>query len=124
MTRFRVSNGEPWRHPLAPPATRAGCIDGPRPCYRVRCRFHLLADVIAAELVNEAAGRPVAEPVADVEDLAASCALDAADAGPLTLLQVGELICVSRERIRQVEHDGLRKMRGRLPFLVGDAPLE
>ena len=31
--------------------------------------------------------------------------------GPLTLRQIGERLGLTRERVRQIEHDGLRKLR-------------
>jgi len=39
-----------------------------------------------------------------------SCALDVADNGPLTLEQVGALMHVTRERVRQIEVDALQKL--------------
>jgi hypothetical protein len=38
------------------------------------------------------------------------CALDAADAGPLTLDQIGMRLGRTRERIRQIERKALRKI--------------
>jgi DNA-directed RNA polymerase sigma subunit (sigma70/sigma32) len=40
-----------------------------------------------------------------------TCALDVADRGGITLEEVGEILNLTRERIRQVEVRGLTKMR-------------
>ena len=40
-----------------------------------------------------------------------TCALDVADRGGITLEEVGELVNLTRERIRQVEVLGLDKLR-------------
>jgi hypothetical protein len=41
-----------------------------------------------------------------------TCALDAADSGGLGCADVAALMGVTRERVRQLEEAGLRKMRG------------
>ena len=43
-----------------------------------------------------------------------TCALDVADRGGITLEDVGMLLNLTRERIRQVEHSGLDKLRSAL----------
>jgi DNA-directed RNA polymerase sigma subunit (sigma70/sigma32) len=40
-----------------------------------------------------------------------TCALDVADRGGITLEEVGEILNLTRERIRQVEVKGLEKLR-------------
>jgi DNA-directed RNA polymerase sigma subunit (sigma70/sigma32) len=40
----------------------------------------------------------------------ASCVLDVADNGGITLEEVGELLGVTRERIRQIEAVAIRKL--------------
>jgi DNA-directed RNA polymerase sigma subunit (sigma70/sigma32) len=40
-----------------------------------------------------------------------TCSLDVADRGGITLEEVGELLNLTRERIRQVEAAGLEKLR-------------
>jgi len=44
----------------------------------------------------------------------ATCALDVADRGGITLEEVGEILNLTRERIRQVEVGGLLQLRLRL----------
>jgi DNA-directed RNA polymerase sigma subunit (sigma70/sigma32) len=42
-----------------------------------------------------------------------TCSLDVADRGGITLEEVGEILNLTRERIRQVEVRGLRKLSTR-----------
>lgn len=66
---------------------RLDCLAIARPCTRTHCRMHL------------------ASPLA-------SCALDAIDAarGPLTLEEVGTLLGLTRERVRQIQEEALAKL--------------
>ena len=43
-------------------------------------------------------------------ELRETCALDVAERGGLTLEEVGEILNLTRERIRQVEAAGLKKL--------------
>ncbi|MFY3742456.1 sigma factor-like helix-turn-helix DNA-binding protein [Anaeromyxobacter sp. Red801] len=40
-----------------------------------------------------------------------TCALDVADRGPLTLDEVGKILGVTRERVRQIEVAALEKLQ-------------
>lgn len=89
------------------PRTRADCKDGVRPCPFVSCTHHLYLDVserTGAIKVNF----PDVEPD-DLEKLPESCALDVAERGGETLEQVGAIMNLTRERIRQVEVKALAK---------------
>ena len=44
-------------------------------------------------------------------EMAETCALDVAEKGGITLEDVGEILNLTRERVRQVEMDGLTKMQ-------------
>lgn len=90
---------------LLRPKTRADCIDGPRPCPWVGCRYHLALDV-NPETGSIKFVRPDREPW-EVEH---SCALDLADEAH-TLEQVGAYLNVTRERLRQIEVIGLHKLK-------------
>ena len=46
-----------------------------------------------------------------VQEMSETCALDVADRGGITLEEVGEILNLTRERIRQVEVKGLQKLR-------------
>ncbi len=87
------------------PRTRAECVEGPRPCPFVSCKHHLFVDVsprTGAIKLNF--------PDLEVWDLAESCALDVADRGGTTLEDVGAIMNLTRERIRQVEVKALAKL--------------
>lgn len=91
------------------PATRAECLQGEdaqRPCPYVSCRHHLYLGV------NERTGSVKLNfPHMEVWDLPESCALDVADRGEMTLEAVGELMSLTRERVRQLETSALEKLR-------------
>lgn len=88
------------------PMTRAQCRDGRRPCLYVSCRYHLYLDV------NPVTGSiKLNFPDIEVKDLEESCALDVAERGGITLEEVGDIMNLTRERIRQVEVSGLDKLR-------------
>lgn len=86
------------------PRTRGDCVGSERPCPWVSCRHHLAIDVRGERLVHV---RP--------KIAADSCSLDVADRGEHSLEQVGNLLGVTRERIRQIEASGWRKARALLP---------
>lgn len=89
----------------SPPATRADCIDGPRPCPATRCRWHLAADFRTPRTTP---GTP-SRGADSLSELRESCALDVADRGGATLEEVGEILGVTRERVRQIEAIALGK---------------
>ncbi len=88
------------------PRSRADCANGPRPCMFISCKNHLNLDV------NPSTGSiKLNFPDKEVWDLAETCALDVADRGGITLEEVGSIMNLTRERIRQVETRGLLKLR-------------
>jgi hypothetical protein len=87
------------------PRTREECAGGPRPCPYVSCKHHLYIDVsprTGAIKLNF--------PDIEVWDMGESCALDVADRGGTTLEDVGAIMNLTRERIRQVEVKALAKL--------------
>jgi hypothetical protein len=89
-----------WR-----PRTRADCAKVPRPCPYVSCKYHLYIDV------NPLTGSiKINFPDLEVWELEHSCALDVAQQGGITLEEVGEILNLTRERIRQVEVRGLMRL--------------
>ena len=88
------------------PLVREDCAGGQRPCPWVICRYHLFLDVTHAGSIvlnfPELLGP---------EELDSSCALDIADRGALTLDEVGDLMNLTRERIRQIEEKATRDAR-------------
>jgi hypothetical protein len=88
------------------PNNRHDCRVGDRPCPFVSCKFHLYLDV------NPITGSiKLNFPDLEVWELSETCSLDVADRGGITLEEVGELLNLTRERIRQVEAAGLDKLR-------------
>lgn len=90
---------------LQRPETRADCAKGPRPCPHVWCKYHLYLDVsprTGAIKLNF--------PDLEVWELEASCALDIADSGGSTLEDVGAIMNLTRERIRQLELQAMSRL--------------
>jgi hypothetical protein len=88
------------------PRSRAECASGPRPCMFISCKHHLYLDV------NPSTGSiKLNFPDKEIWELGETCALDVADRGGITLEEVGSIMNLTRERIRQVETRGLLKLR-------------
>lgn len=88
------------------PQARSQCRDGKRPCLYVACRYHLYLDV------NPRTGSiKINFPDKEIHELSETCALDVAERGGVTLEEVGAIMNLTRERIRQVEASGLEKLR-------------
>jgi hypothetical protein len=87
------------------PKSRADCLEGARPCPFVSCKHHLYLDVSA-----RTGAIKVNFPDLDVWEMTETCALDVADRGGTTLEEVGAIMNLTRERIRQVEVKGLAKL--------------
>lgn len=90
-----------WR-----PKNRSECLEMERPCLYVSCRHHLYLDV-NPETGSVKLNFPDKEPW----ELDETCALDVADRGGITLEDVGAIMNLTRERIRQVEVRGLEKLK-------------
>jgi hypothetical protein len=91
---------------VARPHTREECLNMPRPCPFVSCEHHLYLDV------NPDSGAiKLNFPHLEVWEMAETCSLDVADRGGITLEDVGAILNLTRERIRQVEVRGLVKIR-------------
>lgn len=90
----------------ARPSMRSQCAEGPRPCLYVACKYHLYLDV-NTETGSIKLNFPDREPW-ELED---TCALDVAQRGGVTLEEVGEILNLTRERVRQVEVTGLEKLK-------------
>jgi hypothetical protein len=88
------------------PSMRSECRGEARPCPWVACKYHLYLDV-NPETGSIKLNFPDLEPW----DLPETCALDVAERGGITLEEVGEIMNLTRERIRQVEVRGLIKLK-------------
>ncbi|HEX6765901.1 MAG TPA: sigma factor-like helix-turn-helix DNA-binding protein, partial [Polyangiaceae bacterium] len=103
--RFALENAEALEREIERPHTRSECAEGPRPCPHVSCRHHLYLDV------NPHTGTiKLNFPDLEVWELAFSCALDVADLGGTAIDRVGELMNVTRERVRQIETQALSRL--------------
>ncbi len=88
------------------PTSRGECKEGMRPCPYVSCKHHLYLDVN-----TETGSIKLNFPDLEVQEMAETCSLDVADKGGITLEEVGEILNLTRERIRQVEVRGLLKLK-------------
>jgi hypothetical protein len=88
------------------PLTRAECMESVRPCPWVSCKHHLYLDV------NPDTGSiKLNFPDLEVWEMKQTCALDVAEKQGITLEEVGEIMNLTRERIRQVEVRGLLRLK-------------
>lgn len=103
-----------WHWACASPTTKSPPLDEAhlralnacRPCPWVSCSKHLYLEVnpnTGAMKINFKGQDP--------DQLENSCSLDVADRGGMTLKEVGDTIRLTRERIRQLEVGGTRKLR-------------
>lgn len=88
------------------PKSRAECLKMKRPCLFVSCKYHLYLDINP-----ETKSIKFNFPGKEVWELKETCALDVADKGGVTLEEVGAIMNLTRERIRQVEMRALQKLR-------------
>lgn len=96
---IRFPEDDYWR-----PQTRGDCATFERPCPFVSCKYHLYLDV-SPKTGSIKFNFPDREPW-ELED---TCVLDVADACDVTLERVGELMNLTRERVRQLEICGLTR---------------
>ncbi len=108
LTREELRSGALMYPPvdIARPTSRAECKEEMRPCPWVACKHHLYLD-INPETGSIKINFPELEPW----ELSNTCALDVAERGGITLEEVGEIMNLTRERIRQVEVRGLLKLK-------------
>lgn len=94
--------------------SRADCIDGPRPCPIVRCRYHLALDIKGSgaihlpSMTDKSRVRELRD--IDVASMTETCALDVADRGEHDLRTIGELLNISAERVRQIEETAIKRL--------------
>lgn len=101
------------------PKTRAECVGGPRPCPFVSCKYHLYLDVSRKGSIK------LNFPDKEVEEMQESCALDVADRGEANLDEVGVIMNLTYERVRQLEMSAMEKLKESASSLkqhVADGP--
>jgi len=92
-------------HDYEKPNSRSECVEGIRPCPFVSCKHHLFLDVS-----SRTGAIKLNFPDLEVWEMNETCALDIADRGGTTLEEVGAIMNLTRERIRQVEVKALAKL--------------
>lgn len=87
-----------------PPATRGDCVDGPRPCQRSLCKWHL-------SHVYTPRNAPESEVIGlrVIQDGGDTCALDLADEGAGEG-RVARALGVTRQRVRELEIAALNEL--------------
>jgi hypothetical protein len=106
LRRDELTAAEPYPDNIDRPRSREECRTGERPCPFVSCSHHLYLDV------NDETGTiKLNFPHLEVWEMAETCSLDVADKGGITLEEVGAILNLTRERIRQVEVRGLRRIK-------------
>ena len=91
------------------PRTRGDCLQGEnaqRPCPFLSCKHHLYLEV-SPKNGSIKINFPHLEPW----ELPETCALDLSDKGGDTLENVGEIMNLTRERVRQLEAKALHKLK-------------
>ena len=86
--------------------SRSDCANGMRPCHFVSCKYHLYLDVKTSTNSIK-----LNFPHLEVWEMEHTCSLDVAGRGGMTLEEVGHILNLTRERVRQVEVAGLEKLR-------------
>lgn len=103
-------------HPRAgygKPKTRGACerrgLGTRRPCPYVSCKHHIALDVTFSGSIKHT------RPGLAVDEFEHTCTLALADGGGMTLEDVGAVLNLTRERVRQIEGDALARLRALLP---------
>lgn len=104
------------------PATRAECLPGgrnaQRPCPYVSCARHLALDVSP-----KSGAIKHNFPNLEVWEMNETCSLDVADRSGATIEEVGAIMNLTRERIRQIEANGVERARPHAASLLSDEPV-
>jgi len=100
-----MADAQPYPAGVERPKTRGDCASMPRPCPFVSCAHHLALDVDPVT-----GSMKVNFPDLDLDEMDETCSLDVADRGGATLDEIGVLLRVVRERIRQIELNAIRSI--------------
>jgi hypothetical protein len=111
LRRLTVVQEPPTHYPIGAsrPKTRGECADVPRPCPYASCRMNTYLET----LPPDCNGDPAIAFSTDVEIWetgTSNCALDAADDGGLSLDEVGVMLSLTRERVRQLVELTFRRL--------------
>lgn len=95
------------------PRSRTECLDGPRPCPWVSCRYHLLLDVTEDGRlynnwqVDETSADSIADTLTAMPD---TCSLDRSHEG-LQQEEIGALFSLTKQRIEQIEARAIARLK-------------
>lgn len=104
------------------PRTRGDCKGGPRPCPWAGCPHSLYGQMAMRD------GKPIYQinqPAKELWERNDTCVLDVADRhrGDVTLEDIGRMLDLTRERIRQIENKIYSKIRNANVNRLKDGPL-
>jgi hypothetical protein len=102
------------------PLTRGECVDAPRPCPFISCKYHLALEVTLGGSIK--AMRPDifdVEGVPDLERLDETCVLDVAERAPEPH-EISELLNIAPQLVERIEERALKKIRPLLAQLSED----
>lgn len=102
-----LGRNEPKDEPAWRPATRDECIDMPRPCPFVGCRYHLYLDSSPLGSVKFNFGDHQ-EALAQMPE---TCSLDVADQGEHDMTTMAAYLNVTPARVQQEVAGALQKLR-------------
>lgn len=105
---------DPGAAPRRLPITRGECAEGPRPCPYVSCAHHLLLDVTDTGGIKVNFPDLLFDDDPDLDGMPATCVLDIAERGGVTLEVVGTAMNITRERARQIEAAALAELERQL----------
>lgn len=100
------------------PRIRGDCAAGARPCPWVSCKHHLYLDVNP-----ETGSIKINFPDREPDQLEHSCSLDVAEQDGMILDAVGEIMNLTRERTRQIEHRARLKLYSHTTGMLGEGGL-
>lgn len=103
----RIEHAAEMEELSAPRSIPESCPDGP--CPLVSCRHHLWMDVMPNG--NIKLNFPDLEPW----EMEETCSLRVAEDGSHTLEEVGALLNLTRERVRQIEEGAMQVFKRRMP---------
>lgn len=87
------------------PKTRGDCVNGPRPCLWVSCKYNLYLDITKAGSIQ------FTNPGIEPDQMKESCVLDLTDKGPQTLITIEQVMNTTRQRVLQIETAAVQKLR-------------
>jgi len=79
-------------------ATDGPCMARVEPCTRTMCRYHIHSDARKLQITKSV-------------EIETTCSLKLANRGGMTLEEIGSIMGLTRERVRQIETKGTTRLR-------------